>query len=142
MKIVVVTSTRPLRDRVMEAGREVETLSVKKLAALTEEYDLVIIGSRASDELFERIRASLPRTLADKLRLYSRGFFDRFKHSGALPSEYDDRDEGWREILTANGINFVTSARLVGDNFRSRDTAFRWTQIDRFIRDDRVTVIK
>jgi hypothetical protein len=142
MKIAVLTSTRPLRDRVMEAGREVETLSVKKLAALAEEYDLVIIGSRASDELFDRIEGSLPRTLAEKLRLYSRGFFDRFKRSGALPSAYDDRDEGWKEILTANGINFVSVARLVGGNFRSQDTAFRWGRLDRFIRDDRVTVIK
>ena len=46
MKIAILTSTRPLRERSMEIGREVETFSPKKCAALITEYDLVIIGSR------------------------------------------------------------------------------------------------
>ncbi len=142
MKIAVLTTTRPLRDRVIAMGRETETLSPKKLAALAEEYDLVIIGSRASDEFFERIQGVLPKRLADRLRLYPRGYFDRFKRSGSLPTEYDERDDGWKEILKSNGINFVGVARLMGGDFRNQDSPFRWTHIDRFIRDDRVTLIK
>ncbi len=142
MKIAILTSTRPLRERSMEIGREVETLSPKKVAALTEEYDLVIIGSRASDDFYDRIRSSLPRRVLDKLRLYSRGFFDRFKRHGELPSEYDDRDEGWKEILQANGIGFVAMARIVSRDFRSAEVPFRWKHLDQFLRDDRVTLIR
>ncbi len=142
MKIAILTSTRPLRERSMEIGREVEALSPKKCAELAEGYDLIIIGSRASDDFFERIRGSLPKKALDRFRLYSRGFFDRFKRRGALPSEYDDRDEGWKEILRANGVNFVAVARLVADDFRSADVPFHWTHLDRFIRDDRVTVVR
>ncbi len=142
MKIAILTSTRPLRERSMEIGREVETLSPKKCAELAQEYDLVIIGSRAADDFYERIRGALPKKALDKFRLYSRGFFDRFKQRGALAGEVDDRDEGWKEILRANGVGYVTVARLVADDFRSADTPFRWTHIDRFIRDDRVTIIR
>ena len=142
MKIAVLTSTRPLRERAMDMGREVETLSPKKCTALAEQYDLVILGSRASDDFYDRIRGSLPRKVLDKFRLYSRGFFDRFKRHGLLPSEHDDRDEGWMEILRANGITFVASAVLSTGEYNHREMSFRWSRIDSFIRDERVTVIK
>ena len=142
MKIAILTSTRPLRERTMEIGREMETLSPKKCAALAEQYDLIILGSRASDDFYERIRGSLPRKVLDKFRMYSRSFFDRFKRRGLLPSEYDDRDEGWKEILQANGIAFTPAARLLTDSDRNQDVPFRWTRLEHFIRDDRVTVIR
>lgn len=142
MKIAILTSTQPLRERSMEIGREMETLSPKKCAALAAEYDLVILGSRASDDFYERIRASLPRKVLDKFRMYSRSFFDRFKRRGALPSEYDDRDEGWKEILQANGITYSPTAQLLTRNYSNEEVSFRWTRIERFIHDDRVTVIR
>jgi hypothetical protein len=142
MKIAVLTSTRPLRERTINVGREVETFSPKKCSDLAAQYDLIILGSRASDDFYDRIRASLPRKVLDKFRLYPRSFFDRFKRRGAIPNEYDDRDEGWKEILSANGINYVTSARTATESFRDAGEVFRWSRLDRFIRDDRVTVIK
>jgi hypothetical protein len=142
VKIAILTTTRPLRERIQEIGREVEMLSPKKCAALAEQYDLILLGSRASDDFFERIRSSLPRRVLDKFRMYPRSFFDRFKRHGALPSEYDDRDEGWKEILQSNGIGFVTQARIVNGDFTAADRAFHWTHLDDFIRDDRVTIVK
>ena len=117
-KIAVLTSTRPLRQLTQEIGRSVETLSAKKCNALAQEYDLVIVGSRASDDFYERIKSALPRKMRDRFRLYSRSFFERFKRRGSVPSEYDDRDEGWKEILKANDINFVTNAKLLGNDYK------------------------
>jgi hypothetical protein len=141
MKIAVLTTTRPLRERSNEMGREVEALSPRKCTALAEEYDLIIIGSRASDDFYDRIRSSLPRKVLEKFRMYPRSFFDRFKRPGSVSGEHDDRDEGWKEVLRTNGINFLPSARMMGDNFRSGDQPFHWQRIADFIRDDRVTVI-
>lgn len=140
-KIAILTSTGPLRERVQEIGRTVEMLSPRKCNALADEYDLIILGSRASDDFYERIRMALPRKVLDRFRMYSRSFFDRFKRRGSVPSKYDDRDEGWKEILQANGIAFVTEARLLGEDYKTDERHFTWGRLADFIRDDRVTVI-
>jgi len=141
-KIAVLTSTRPLRERTQEIGRTVETLSPIKCTQLAQEYDLVIIGSRASDDFFERIKSALPFKTRGKFRLYSRSFFDRFKRPGSMPTEYDNRDEGWQEILRANAIKFVTRAKVLGDDFKHIERNFRWSRLAEFLRDDRVTVVE
>jgi len=140
-KIAILTSTRPLRERTREIGRTVETLSPRKCTALAEEYDLIIVGSRASDDFYERIKSALPRKVLEKFRLYSRSFFNRFKRMGGVPAEYDNRDEGWKEILQANGISFVTETRLLGSSYAYEERSFHWTDLADFIRDERVTVI-
>lgn len=140
-KIAILTSTRPLRERTQEIGRTVETLSPRKCSALADEYDLIIVGSRASDDFYERIKSALPRKVLEKFRLYSRSFFDRFKRTGGVPVEYDNRDEGWKEILQANGVSFVAEARLLTGNYMQEERIFHWTDLAEFIRDDRVTVL-
>ena len=140
-KIAVLTSTRPVRERIQEIGRTVETLSPRKCADLAGEYDLVIIGSRASDDFYERIKSALPRRTLEKFRLYSRSFFNRFRRRGTVPAEYDDRDEGWKEILQANGIQFVTQATSLTGDYTYDEQTFHWTRLADFVRDDRVTVM-
>ncbi|HUW57350.1 MAG TPA: hypothetical protein VMZ92_12005 [Planctomycetota bacterium] len=140
-KIAVLTTTRPVRERIQEIGRSVETLSPRKCADLAREYDLIIIASRASDDFYERIKSALPRKTLVKFRLYSRSFFNRFRHRGTVPAEYDDRDEGWQEILRANGIQFVTSTRQLGSDFTYEERTFHWSHLADFIRDERVTVM-
>ena len=140
-KIAVLTSTRPLRQRIQEIGRTVETLSPSKCQAFAKEYDLIILGSRASDDFFERIKSALPRRMMAKFRLYPRSFFDRFKSRGTIPSEFDNRDQGWQEILRANAITFVTEARLLCDDYTYDERKFHWTRLADFINDERVTVI-
>ncbi|HUU42417.1 MAG TPA: hypothetical protein VMX57_01470 [Planctomycetota bacterium] len=141
-KIAILTSTRPLRERTQEIGRTVETLSPRVCNQLAQDYDLVIIGSRASDDFFERIRSALPFRMRDKFRLYSRSFFNRFKRRpDAIGTEQDDRDAGWQDILRTHGVNFVTRARVLGDDFKYIDRNFHWSRLVDFIRDERVTVI-
>jgi len=140
-KIAILTTTKPLRQSITEIGRTVEMFSPVKCRDLAEQYDLVIIGSRASDDFYERIRSALTRKLLEKFRFYPRSFFDRFKHRGEEPSEYDDRDEGWQEILKVNEIPFLTSARVIGGDFKTEERLFRWTRLADFIRDKRVTVV-
>ena len=140
-KIAVLTSTRPLRERTQEIGRTVETLSPIKCTRLAQDYELVIIGSRASDDFFERIKGALSLKMRGKFRLYSRSFFNRFKRPGTVPNEYDNRDEGWQEILRANGITFVTRARVLGDGFKYAESIFRWSRLTDFVTDERVTFI-
>ena len=140
-KIAILTSTRPLRELIQEIGRSVETLSPRKCTALADEYDLILVGSRASDDFYERIKSALPRKVLEKFRLYPRSFFDRFKRRGGVPAEYDNRDEGWKEILQANGVSFVAEARLLSGNYTYEERTFHWTRLADFIRDDRVTVL-
>jgi hypothetical protein len=140
-KIAILSSTRPLRERVQDIGRMVETLSPQKCTELAEQYDVIIIGSRASDEFFERIKGALPRRLLDKFRLYPRSFFNRFKRIGSTGAEVDDRDEGWKEILRANGIVFVLKTHMMAYNYKYEDVYFQWNLLTHFIRDKRVTVI-
>jgi len=141
MKIAILTTTKPLRQSVMEIGRTVEMLSPAKCRDLAEQYDLVIIGSRASDEFYDRIRLALPRKLLQKFQFYPRSFFDRFKRHGEEAAEFDERDEGWQEILKINAIPFLLSARIIGSDFKTDDRPFHWTNLASFIRDKRVTVL-
>jgi len=141
LKIAILTTTKPLRQSVQEIGRTVETLSPSKCRDLAEQYDVIIIGSRASDDFFERIKSALSRKLLEKFQLYPRSFFDRFKRRGDEASNYDDRDEGWKEILKANQISFLTTARVIGSDFKTDERTFHWTRLADFIRDKRVTVI-
>jgi hypothetical protein len=141
LKIAILTTTKPLRQSVQEIGRTLETLSPSKCRDLAEQYDVIVIGSRASDEFYERIKSALPRKLLEKFQLYPRSFFERFKRRGNAPSEYDDRDEGWKEILRANKISFLPKARLIASDFKTDERPFHWTRLADFIRDKRVTVI-
>jgi hypothetical protein len=141
LKIAILTTTKPLRQNVQEIGRTVEMFSPAKCRDLAEQYDLVIIGSRASDDFYDRIRSALPRKLLEKFRLYPRSFFDRFKRRGEEASEYDDRDAGWQEILKLNNITFLTAARVIGNDFKTDERPFRWGRLADFIRDKRVTVV-
>jgi hypothetical protein len=140
-KIAILTTTKPLRQSITEIGRTVEMLSPAKCRDLAEQYDLIIIGSRASDDFYERIQYALPRKLLEKFQLYPRSFFDRFKRHGDEASEYDDRDEGWQEILKTNDISFITSARVIGSDFKTDERPFHWTRLADYIRDKRVTIV-
>lgn len=140
-KIALLTSTKPLRHRFMEAGREVEKLDPSRCMALAQDFDLIIVGSRASEDFFTRINQSLSLRVRRKFRFYSRRFFDRFAHTHTLTGRADDRDEGWKEILRNNGIDFEDQITTSSDRPRARVRRFRWTRIQDFIQDDRVTVI-
>lgn len=139
--IAILTSTKPLRKRFTEGGREVERLDPSRLLKLTEAFDSIIIGSRAHEDFFARIRKSLSRKLRRKFLFYPRGFFDRFVHTQKLSGPVNDRDEGWKEILRVNDIDFASEITVQLDEFHQGTKHFRWTEIEQFVRDDRVSVI-
>lgn len=141
-RIVVLTSTKPLRERVQDIGRTVEVLSPQKCADLAEKFDMIIIGSRASDDFFEGIKQALPRKLLVKFRLYSRSFFNRYRMPGTIPTGQDNRDQGWQEILRANKVPFVTNARILGDDYKYTEKTFRWKNIEAFITDPDIVIMK
>lgn len=140
-KIAILTSTRPLREVTTEIGHTVETLSPQKCHELAEAYDLVIIGSRASDDFYERIKGVLTRKMLSKFRFYSRSFFERFRRRRGSPYGYNDIDEGWLEILQTNNISFVRKTRMLDGNYQYDKQHFRWMRLADFVRDDRVTII-
>jgi len=140
-RIAILTSTRPIRQRLQEIGRTVETLDPRKCQMLAQQYDVIILGSRASDVFYQRIKSTLPRGIRDKFRFYSRSYFESFKRRGNLPSEFDDRTEGWKQILEANEISFVKRARVLQNDLTEEEQNFHWRNLSDFIRDKRVTVL-
>lgn len=140
-KIAILTSTKPLRGHFVEGGREIERLDPSRLMALTELFDTIIIGSRAHNDFYTRIRQALSRKLRRKFIFYPRAFFNRFVYTQKLSGPVDDRDEGWKEILRANNINFVLEITVGLDEFHDGIKTFHWTEIELFLRDDRVTVV-
>ncbi len=140
-KIAILTSTKPLRGFFIEGGREVERLDPSRLMVLTELFDTIIIGSRAHDDFYTRIRQALSRKLRRKFIFYPRAFFNRFVYTQKLSGPVNDRDEGWKEILRVNDINFVPEITVGLDEFHDGIKTFRWTEIELFLRDDRVTVV-
>ena len=147
VRIAILTSTRPLRKRFLESGREVERLDPSRLVKLADVFGTIIIGSRAHEDFYLRMRRALPRKLRRKFIFYARSFFDRFVNSQQLSGPVDDRDEGWKEILRLNKINFVAEINVQHSEGSPRGSArggtktFRWTDIEQFIRDARITVI-
>lgn len=140
-KIAILTSTKPLRKCCVEGLREVEKLDPSRLMRLTEVFNTIIIGSRAHEDFFARIRRALTRKLRRKFIFYPRSFFDRFIHTQKLSGPVDDRDEGWKEILRLNGIDFVPEIPVQLDEVHQGTKTFRWTEIEQFIRDTRVTIV-
>ena len=125
----------------MEGGRQVERLDPSRLMMLTDAFDLIIIGSRAHEDFFTRMKRALSRKIRRKFIFYSRGFFDRFVHTQDLAGPINDRDEGWKEILRLNGIDFATEIPVQLDELHQGTKTFRWTEIEQFVQDTRVNVI-
>jgi len=139
--IAILTSTKPLRVRMMEGGREVEKLDPSRLMMLSDAFKLIIIGSRAHEDFYARMKRALSRKVKKKFVFYSRGFFDRFTHTQDMAGPVNDRDEGWKEILRTHGINFVGELAVQLDAMHQGTKAFRWTEIELFIQDPRVSVV-
>ena len=140
-KIAILTSTKPLRGRFMEGGQQVERLDPSRLMMLADAFDLIIIGSRAHEDFYVRMKRALSRKAKRKFVFYSRAFFDRFTHTQDLAGPVNDRDEGWKEILRENGIDFVGEITIRLDALHEGTKAFCWTEIEQFLQDGRAKVI-
>jgi len=144
-KIAILTTTKPLRRIKSKAGRVYEAVDARACMALATAFDLIIVGSTASDELYRRIYSHLTVKSRQKFRMYSKSFFSEFaQHKGFLFTRRrkDERDAGWQEILKRNRVRYELTRKVFGEDFRYHIEDFNWRNIDKFITDPRVTVIK
>ncbi len=141
-RIAILPTSKPLRAQVVKRGKAKQVLNGKILGDLAANYDLVIIGSTASDEFYQYLYNYLPINHRSKFRLYGRSFFT----AQPVPEEVDDatdqRSTGWMQILAENHINFETVRKTMGSDLLPRMEHFNWQNMEGFIMDDRVVVLK
>ena len=141
-KIAVLTTTSPLRVAEQHAGRERQVIDAKACMELAQRFSLIIIGSRSSDKVFDRIARSISAGARQKFRFYSRTFFDQFEIKGEPePNQQSAMNKAWLEILKMNHIIFDLQAKIIGGDYSVKYEDFDWTQLRAFIADRRVTYI-
>lgn len=140
--IALLTSTRPVCREVSRPGSAFpkRTIDSRAVTLLAQKYGLIIIGSGSSDKVYDRIKQCLPSGLRQRIRSFSRAYFDQF----ASPDRDEDEqfNEGWKSILKANKIFFITEREIVDQDFSTSFQSFNWRLIENFISDERVDVIK
>jgi len=127
---------------VVKRGKRKQALNGKVIGELAAKFDLIICGSTASDQFYEFLYNSLPLHQRARFRLYGRSFFSSQpieEHEGEIN---DARSLGWMEILNENHVNFETVRKAMGDDLLPRMERFNWENMEDFIIDDRVTVLK
>lgn len=140
-RIAILTTSKPLRTQVVKRGKVKQVLNGKMIGELGSNYDLVIIGSTASDEFYEYLNKILPLNQRSRFRLYGRSFFTAQPQIDENNDPADQRSVGWMTILKENRINFEPIRKTMGDDLLPRIEAFNWVNMAAFILDDRVEVI-
>ena len=140
-KIAILPSTKPLRIKESVDRATRERLNPAACGDLAKNYDMVIIGSTASDELFRQIVESIPKASREHFKLYSRSYFRKSKGASLKGKGQDVRDDAWKEILKENAIEFQESRKVVDENFRTVTREFTWKDLKEFITDERVEVV-
>ena len=128
--------------QVVKRGRPRQALNGKVIGALAARYDVIIVGSTASDQFYEYLYNSLPLQQRSKLRLYGRSFFANQPTEVSIDDITDPRSLGWVEILKENHIAFETVRKQMGPDLLPRMEHFSWENVENFITDDRVDVLK
>lgn len=140
-RIAILTTSKPLRTQVVKRGKVKQILNGKMLGELGSNYDMVIIGSTASDEFYEYLNKFLPLQQRSRFRLYGRSFFSNQPQVDENQDPIDQRSMGWMTILKENRINFEPVRKTMGEDLLPRIENFNWQHMAAFILDDRVEVI-
>jgi len=139
-KIALLFSTRPVRRRVTTARGTKERIDERACARLSEDFDLVIIGSAASSKVYARIlQYVIPRNRG-KMKMYDRSFFERFLGSATQLGDVQ-LTAGWKEILTQNNVIFELERKVSDENLVARTVSFNWRGLEDFVVDRRVAFI-
>lgn len=141
-KIAIMPTSRPLRTEVVKRGKRRQTLNGKTIGELASRYDMVIIGSTASDQFYEYLFGSLPLHQRSKFRLYGRSFFANQPTEDAESDASNPRSIGWMEILRENNVMFEPVRKAMGPDLLPRMEHFDWEHLEDFIIDDRVDVLR
>lgn len=140
-KIAILPTSKPLRSQIVKRGKAKQVLNGHIIGGLAASYDLVIIGSTASDEFYQYIYEHLPINQRPKFRLYGRSFFTGIEVPEDADVGTDQRSLGWMQILGENHINFEPIRKTMGPDLLPRMENFDWQHIEQFIMDDRVKVL-
>jgi len=141
-KYAILPTSKPLRSQIVKHGKTKQVLNGKILGDLAASYDLIIIGSTASDEFYQYLYNYLPIHHRSKFRLYGRSFFTAQPNPEDTEEGTDQRSSGWMQILTENRINFETIRKTMGADLLPKMEHFSWENMEDFILDDRVKVLK
>jgi hypothetical protein len=141
-KFAILPTSKPLRSQVVKHGRPKQVLNGKILGDLAANYDLVIIGSTASDEFYQYLYNALPLNYRSKFKLYGRSFFTSMEAPEEETETTDQRTLGWMRILQENHINFETVRKTMGTDLMPRMEQFTWERMGDFIIDGRVIVLR
>ncbi len=140
-KIAILPTSKPLRHEIMRKGRAKQVLNGHVIGELAAKYDVVIIGSTASDEFYQYIYDRLPLHQRSKFRMYGRSFFTSQDIPEDAEPDLDQRSLGWMQILGENHINYETVRKTMGPDLLPRMERFTWREMREFIMDDRVVVL-
>lgn len=140
-RIAILVSTRPLRITVTKRGRTKEKFNSQAAMELAQRFDVIIVGSTASDAVFEYMIRHLTAGMREKFRFYNRSFFESYEGRSLLGRSKDERSDGWKAILRENGIEHELTARVLGDDFEYHTKPFDWQEIGDFITDRRVSLV-
>jgi len=140
-QIGVVVSTSPLRKTATVGGRSEQRFNMEAVLQLAARFDLVLVGSLTSDEVFQYIEEHLPPRIKPKFKLYPRSFFHEFKTDEIMQTTDDPRNPAWERILTENGIRYEVLRSVIGEDHRHHQKKFAWDNMTEFILDDRVTLV-
>lgn len=141
-KIAILSSSKPLRTQVVKRGKTKQVLNGKVVGDLAANYDLVIIGSTASDEFYQYLYNYLPIHNRSKFRMYGRSFFTTQPIPEETDEVQDQRSQGWMQILKENHVNFDSIRKTMGEDLLPRMEHFTWQNMEGFIADDRVVVLR
>ncbi len=141
-KIAILPTSKPLRAEVVKRGKRRQTLNGRVIGDLAAHYDVIIIGSTASDQFYEYVYNHLPLQQRSRLRLYGRSFFANQPTEDSSDGINDPRTVGCMEILTETHIMFETLRKTMGPDLLPRMEHFSWENMEEFILDDRVEVLK
>jgi len=140
-KIALLASTRPMRITRVKRHRSKEKFNPEAAMELAQQFDLIIIGSTASDAVFEYMSRHMTAGLRHKFRFYNRSYFDSYAGRSLLGQSRDERNDGWKAVLRECGIEHELTARVLGDDFEYHTKPFDWREIGDFITDRRVTLV-
>ena len=140
-RIAILTSTAPLRKTGTFQGVARQRFNMEAALELAMRYDLVIVGSLSSDDVFQYIAEHLPPHVKPKFKFYNRTFFHQYKTDEVLEKTDDPRNAGWEQILKEHGVRYEVLRSLIGEDFRHRQLRFAWDNMTEFIMDRRVVLV-
>jgi len=137
-KMAILRSTSALRKTSSRSGVTKQRMNIDACVQLADDFDVVIVGSAAPDEVFDHISRNLPRSVRMRFRFYPRSFFAKQR---ARDESDDGRSGGWETILAENRIEFEPIInRTLPDRSREQ-VKFDWRQMEEFVTDENVRFV-